>query len=74
MKTFLTVLAFAATLVASFAADTNVVALSPSIAKDTRCFELRTYVAAPGKFAVPDISRAMRCASRPRSSPSTRRR
>ncbi len=23
---------------------------SPSVAKDSRCFELRTYVAAPGKF------------------------
>ena len=50
MKTFLTVLAFAATLVASFAADTNVVALSPSIAKDSRCFEMRTYYAMPGKL------------------------
>ena len=50
MKTFLTVLAFAATLVASFAADTNVVALSPSIAKDSRCFEMRTYYATSGKL------------------------
>lgn len=32
------------------AADTPAAPASPSVAKDSRCFELRTYVAAPGKF------------------------
>lgn len=56
MKTYLTALVFAATLIASpaaapnsapTAADTTV---SPSAAKDSRCFEMRTYYAMPGKF------------------------
>jgi hypothetical protein len=34
----------------NFAADTNEVTPSPSIAKDSRCFEMRTYYAAPGKL------------------------
>lgn len=50
MKPFLSVVLFAATVLTSFAADTNVVAVSPSIAKDSRCFEMRTYYAAPGKL------------------------
>ena len=50
MKTFLAALLVAAFAIASFAADTNAVAPSPSIAKDSRCFELRTYHAAPGKL------------------------
>lgn len=50
MKLFLSVVLFAATVLTSFAADTNVVAVSPSIAKDSRCFEMRTYYAAPGKL------------------------
>jgi len=32
------------------AADTPAPPTSPSLARDSRCFELRTYVAAPGKF------------------------
>jgi hypothetical protein len=32
------------------AADAPAAPASPSVAKDSRCFELRTYVAAPGKF------------------------
>ena len=50
MKTFLAALLVAAFAIASFAADTNAVSPSPSIAKDSRCFELRTYHAAPGKL------------------------
>ena len=50
MKTLLTTLLFAATVIASSAAESDAAPASPSIAKDTRCFELRTYVAAPGKF------------------------
>lgn len=48
MKTFLAALIFAATLMTSPAADTN--AVSPSVAKDSRCFEMRTYYAMPGKL------------------------
>jgi hypothetical protein len=50
MKTYLTALVFAATLIASSAAEADATAVSPSVAKDSRCFELRTYYAAPGKF------------------------
>lgn len=50
MKTFFTALLLAANVFASFAAETNAVTASPSIAKDSRCFELRTYYAAPGKL------------------------
>lgn len=50
MKTFLAALLVAALAITSFAADTNAVPPSPSIAKDSRCFELRTYHAAPGKL------------------------
>jgi len=50
MKTFLTALLFVSTAITSFAAETTAVPASPSIAKDSRCFELRTYYAAPGKF------------------------
>ncbi len=50
MKTFLAALVFAATLITSSAADTNATPVSPSIAKDSRCFEMRTYYAMPGKF------------------------
>ena len=50
MKTFLTSLMFAACVIASSAAEADATPASPSIAKDSRCFELRTYVAAPGKF------------------------
>ena len=50
MKTFLAALLVAASAITSFAADTNAVSPNPSIAKDSRCFELRTYHAAPGKL------------------------
>jgi len=50
MKMLLVAIAFAATLGTSSAADTNAVPASPSIAKDSRCFEMRTYYAAPGKL------------------------
>lgn len=49
MKTIIATLLFTATLLTSFAAETNT-PVSPSIAKDSRCFELRTYYAAPGKM------------------------
>jgi len=50
MKTYLTAILFAITGVTSFAAETNATPVSPSVAKDSRCFEIRTYHAAPGKF------------------------
>ncbi|PYI89211.1 MAG: NIPSNAP family protein [Verrucomicrobia bacterium] len=50
MKTFVTTLLFAATVIASSAAEPNATPPSPSVAKDSRCFELRTYYAAPGKL------------------------
>jgi hypothetical protein len=50
IKSFLPAILFAAISIASFAAETNAPPVSPSIAKDSRCFELRTYHAAPGKF------------------------
>ena len=50
MKTLFVVLIFAVTTVASFAAEANTVGASPSIAKDSRAFEMRTYYAAPGKL------------------------
>jgi hypothetical protein len=50
MKAVLTALVFAASLIASSAAEADAPVLSPSIAKDSRCFELRTYYAAPGKL------------------------
>lgn len=50
MKTFLTALVLAAAIITSSAADTTVAPVSPSVAKDSRCFEMRTYYAAPGKL------------------------
>ena len=50
MKTILAALLVSVYTLASFAAETNAVAVSPSIAKDSRCFEMRTYYAAPGKL------------------------
>ena len=50
MKTILTALLVSVWAVTSFAADTNAAPASPSIAKDSRCFEMRTYYAAPGKL------------------------
>jgi len=46
MKTLLLVILLAAVSVAAPAAEEA----SPSVAKDSRCFELRTYHAAPGKL------------------------
>lgn len=50
MKSFITILLCAVCGTASMAADENAPAASPSVAKDSRCFEMRTYYAAPGKF------------------------
>jgi hypothetical protein len=50
MKPFLSALVFAVTVLSMSAAETNTVPTSPSIAPDSRCFELRTYYAAPGKL------------------------
>lgn len=50
MKTILTSLLLCVSILGSFAADTNGPSISPSIAKDSRCFEMRTYYAAPGKL------------------------
>ena len=50
MKLLLSTLFFAAGLLVSFADDTNKVSVNPSVARDSRCFELRTYYAAPGKL------------------------
>ena len=50
MKTLFTALVFAATLIASSAAEAEAPVVSPSAAKDSRCFEMRTYYALPGKF------------------------
>jgi hypothetical protein len=50
MKPFLITLLFVSTLLTSFAAETNAVTGSPSLAKDSRCFEMRTYYAASGKL------------------------
>jgi len=41
---------FAAMVLSSPAAEPNATPVSPSIAKDTRAFEMRTYYAAPGKL------------------------
>ena len=50
MKAIVAAVFLAATAIVSFAADTNVTSVSPSVAKGSRSFELRTYYAAPGKF------------------------
>ena len=54
MKTFFSlslVLSFlAAGLLAGRASETNTAPVSASVAGDSRCFELRTYYAAPGKL------------------------
>jgi len=50
MKTIIATLFFTATALTGFAADTNAAPVSPSVAKDSRCFELRTYHAAAGKL------------------------
>ena len=50
MKTILAALLIIVSTIVSFAAETNAVPVSPSIARESRCFELRTYFAAPGKL------------------------
>ena len=50
MKALIAALFISVSTLASFAAETNAVTLSPSIAKDSRCFEMRTYYAMPGKL------------------------
>ncbi len=49
MKTLL-LACFVAVTVSMSAADSTNAPASPSIAKDSRCFEMRTYYAAPGKL------------------------
>lgn len=48
MKSIIAALVVALVSLVSFAADEA--APNPSLAKDSRCFELRTYYAAPGKL------------------------
>ena len=48
MKTLFAAIILSLALVSSRADETN--AVSPSVAKDSRCFEMRTYYAAPGKL------------------------
>ncbi len=50
MKRLLAILASVALAINSLAAETNTPPIGASIAKDSRCFELRTYYAAPGKL------------------------
>lgn len=50
MKIFFSALLLAINVLASSAAETNTVPVSSSRAPDSRCFELRTYYAAPGKL------------------------
>ena len=50
MKTLLLAVLLVAAAVAAPAAEESKTAASPSVAKDSRCFELRTYYAAPGKL------------------------
>ena len=48
MKAIVAAILLATALITTSAAETN--AVSPSIAKDSRCFEMRTYYAAQGKL------------------------
>ncbi len=50
MKTFFAALILAVAIVKTQAAETNVAPVSPSVAKDSRCFEMRTYYTMPGKL------------------------
>lgn len=50
MKTLFAAIILAVALANTQAADTNAAPVSPSVAKDSRCFEMRTYYAAPGKL------------------------
>ena len=50
MKTLFAALILAVAAATVQAAETNATPVSPSVAKDSRCFEMRTYYAAPGKL------------------------
>jgi hypothetical protein len=50
MKAIIAALLVSVSTLACFAAETNTVTTSPSVAKDSRCFEMRTYYAMPGKL------------------------
>ena len=50
MKRLFISLALATTVIGTALAETNTAPASPSIAADSRCFEMRTYYAAPGKL------------------------
>src|SRR5215831_5299429 len=50
MNTLLTILIFAAVILIASAAESNTDVANTSFAPDSRCFELRTYTAAPGKL------------------------
>ena len=50
MKPYLAALVIAVAVIITFAAEPGPMAVSPSLAKDSRCFEMRTYYAALGKF------------------------
>ena len=50
MKAIIVALLISVSVLVSVAAETNTVTVSPSIAKDSRCFEMRTYYAMPGKL------------------------
>ncbi len=50
MKTLFTALILAIAIANTQAAETSAAPVSPSVAKDSRCFEMRTYYAAPGKL------------------------
>jgi hypothetical protein len=47
LAAFLTAIVIVVTVLA---AENSSAPVSPSVAKDSRCFEMRTYYAAPGKF------------------------
>lgn len=50
MKTFFAALILAVAIISTQAAETSPAPVSPSIDKDSRCFEMRIYYAAPGKL------------------------
>jgi hypothetical protein len=50
MKTIFAAFILAVAIANTQAAETNAAPTSPSAAKDSRCFEMRTYYAAPGKL------------------------
>jgi hypothetical protein len=58
MKALLVTLLFGALVCTLPATAQETKSTSPSVAKDSRCFEMRTYYAAPGKFE--DMNRRFR--------------